>query len=80
MFSKLRQRWAEARADVASKEAADILERYARMPRADKDLVVRAFEAILSELEDQSGELRRWSVDQKKQIARYVMHSAKKDF
>jgi hypothetical protein len=80
MFANLRKRWAEARADVVSKQVDDILRRYERMNSADKGLVVSAFESCLSELEDQAGGIEQWTPEQTTQVAKEIMTAAQNGF
>jgi hypothetical protein len=80
MFDGIRRQWAEARADVVSKQVNDILQRYERMNPNDRYWVFSAFNSVLSEVEDQLGSITQWSTEQKKQIAKQIMSSAQKAF
>jgi hypothetical protein len=80
MFESIRKHWAQARADVVSKQVEDILQRYERMNPNDKYWVFSAFEHMLSEVEDQHGALAEWNAERKSQIAKQIMHSAQKAF
>jgi hypothetical protein len=80
MFESIRRHWAQARADVVSKQVEDILQRYERMNPNDKYWVFSPFEHMLSEVEDQHGALAEWNAERKSQIAKQIMHSAQKAF
>ncbi|MGY4434856.1 hypothetical protein ACVWWO_007333 [Bradyrhizobium sp. F1.13.1] len=96
MFEGIRTRWAEARADVASGEVDDILQRYERrlghavsetrrattplMDPLNRRLVVSAFQSMMSELVEQFGPLAGLQGNQKKDVAKQVMAAAKRAF
>ncbi len=80
MFASIRRRWAEARADVVSKQVEDILQRYERMNPNDKYWVSSAFASVLSELEDQFGPVAKWDAEHKKQVANQIMKGAQQAF
>jgi hypothetical protein len=72
LFESLKQRWAEARADVIAKSVDDILQRYQAMSQTDRYLVISAFESVHSSLEEKFGDLAQLLPAQKKEIARHV--------
>ena len=91
MFEGIRKLWAEARADVVSRQAEaradviskqvdDILQRYQRMNPNDRYWVFSIFNSVLSEVQDQLGSVAQWSTEQKKQIAKRIMLSSQKAF
>jgi hypothetical protein len=76
MFEAIKKHWAEARADVVSTQVEDILQRCNRMHAPGRQLVLSAFDSVLSELEDQIGPVAAWTAEQKKQAAQHIMQSA----
>lgn len=80
MFEGIKRRWAEARADIVSKQVDDILQRYERMNPNDRHWVFSGFDNVLSELEEQFGPAAKWNADDKKQVAKEIMQGAQKAF
>jgi hypothetical protein len=80
LFEGIKKRWAEARADVAWKEIQDILLRYDRMDTNSRHFVSSAFDAVLSDVEENLGSLSEWSIEQKKECAKQLMISSRAAF
>jgi len=76
MFEGIRKHWAEARAGVVADQVQDILQRYERMNPNDRYWVSSAFDAVLSELEEQLGPVAQWDAEHKKQVASQIMQGA----
>jgi len=77
LFETLKRRWAGARADVIAKSVDEILQWYQTMTPPIRYLVISAFEAGHSSLEDQFGELAQLMPDQKKELAKQVYEAAR---
>ena len=80
MFESIRRHWAEARADVVSKQVEDILQRYERMNPNDRYWVSSAFDSVSSELEEQLGPVAQWDAEHKRQVAKQIMQRAQQTF
>jgi len=80
MFSAIKKRWAEARADVIGKQLKDALERYDAMNPNDRYFVFSAFDTVLSDLEDQLGPLANWTSEQRKATAKQIMDASRQSF
>jgi hypothetical protein len=77
MFEALKNRWAEARADVARKELVEIINRYNQLSLPDKYWVFSAFEATASSIDDNFGELANLSREQNSQLAKSIAESSR---
>lgn len=77
MFSALKQRWAEARVGPVTEYVRDILLRYKQMNPLDRDLVLRAFQHALSELEDHHGPKESWGNELRKDLAAKLFKMAR---
>jgi hypothetical protein len=80
VFSGLRNRWREARADVAEKEAADILSRYERLGGYERYVLSSAFDYTKTDLEIEHGEFAGWRSEDKVATAKKLMESARRAF
>jgi hypothetical protein len=80
MFESIRKHWAEARADVLADQVQDILQRYERMNPNDRYWVSSAFDAVMSELEEQLGPVAQWDAEHKQQVAKQIMQGAQQAF
>jgi hypothetical protein len=79
VFESIRRQWAEARANVVSKQVED-MQRYERMNPNDRYWVSSGFDAVLTELEEQLGPVAQWDADHKKQVAKQIMQGAQQAF
>ncbi|MEA2864107.1 MAG: hypothetical protein QOC84_2063 [Bradyrhizobium sp.] len=80
MFEGIKKRWAEARADVASKEVEDILQRFSKMNVLDRQLIVSAFSTMLFELQDQFGTAISITAKEKEHLAKGIKGAAQKAY
>jgi hypothetical protein len=76
MFSGLKQRWAEARIEPVSNYVFDILSRYERMNPLDRDLVLRSFQSVLLQLEEEYGPAGNWSNELRSSLAKQLFRAA----
>ena len=80
MFSGIRNRWREARADVAQKEAEEILIRYELLGGYERYELLSAFEYTKSDLESEHGEFATWNDKDKGVIAKQLLEGARQGF
>ena len=80
MFSGIRNRWREARADVAQKETADILNRYEHLGSYERYELTSAFDATKDSLESEHGNFVSWHNEDKAAIAKELLQTAKQAF
>ena len=76
MFSGIKRRWAEARADVAAKEVEDFIRRFHDSGRASQGWAFRAFDAVYSA----NGDVSNLSDDHKRALAKQYMQWARSAF
>jgi hypothetical protein len=77
MFSTIKNMWKEARADVASKEAADAIERYNRLDGFHRYEMTSAFDYTKNDLELEHGMFDTWQVADKAAVAEQLMKTAR---
>lgn len=77
MFSTIKTMWKEARADVASKEAADAIERYTRLDGYQRYEMTSAFDYTKKDLEIECGPIASWGAEDKAAVAKKLMEAAK---
>jgi hypothetical protein len=80
MFSGLNNRWREARADIAEKEAADILSRYERLGGYERYALSSAFDYTKTDLEIEHGEFVSWRSEDKIATSKKLMQVARQAF
>lgn len=77
MFSTIKSMWKQARADEATKEAADLIDRYEQLGGYERYEMASAFDYSKTELEDDGGKFSSWSRDAKLAMAKQLMDMAR---
>jgi hypothetical protein len=81
MFSFLKGMiWKDQRADLVTKEALDVLQRYQRFGGTEKHEVTSAFEYTKSQLEIRHGEIETWPKKHKAAVAELILKIAREAY
>jgi hypothetical protein len=81
MFSFFKKMiWTDQRADIAAKEALDILNRYQRFGGYERHEIASTFEYTKTQLEIKHGEIDTWGTELKAVVAEQILEIAKEAY
>jgi len=81
MFSFVKKMiWRDQRADIAAKEALDILNRYQRFGGDERHELTSTFEYTKAQLEIKHGEMDAWGMKLKAAVAEQILEIAKEAY
>ena len=72
--------WTDQRADIAAKEALDILHRYQRFGGHQRQEMASTFEYTKAQLEIKHGEIDTWGTKRKAAVAEQILEIAKEAY
>ena len=80
MFSTMKRMWKEARADVATQEAIDIIQRYDQMGGYERYVLTSAFVYSKDELIETYGPIPSWPLDQLLSVSKDILKLSKSGY